>query len=563
MNFSTLDITVFVLYALVILSIGLYVSRQKKGETKSAEDYFLAGKSLPWWAIGASLIAANISAEQFIGMSGSGFALGLAIASYEWMAAITLLVVGKYFLPIFIEKGLYTIPEFIEKRYSTNLKTILAVFWIALFVFVNLTSVLFLGGKALDTIIGTGDGGILLNSIIGLGLFAAAYSLWGGLAAVAWTDVVQVVLLVFGGLLMAYFALANVTDSGSFLDGLKYVYEKAPERFSMILSKGEIITPNGRDAWWDLPGLAVIIGGMWVANLYYWGFNQYIIQRTLAAKSLREGQKGIVFAAFLKLIIPAIVVIPGIIAYVMNLDLETGALSMELLETGGFVNPENNNIINDNATPWLIKNFIPVGLKGLILAALAAAIVSSLASMLNSTSTIFTMDIYKSMFNKKASDKQMVKVGRLTGLVALIIAMLIAPQLGSLGQVFQFIQEYTGVVSPGILAVFLMGLFYKKATNNAAIWGVILSIPIAMYFKIAPNGWSDAAIFVNLPFMHQMMLTCIGTLLVIAGISKLEGNQNDPKGIVLSKELFATNKTFNVAAFGVLLITAFLYALLW
>ena len=563
MNFSTLDITVFVLYALVILSIGLYVSRQKKGETKSAEDYFLAGKSLPWWAIGASLIAANISAEQFIGMSGSGFALGLAIASYEWMAAITLLVVGKYFLPIFIEKGLYTIPEFIEKRYSTNLKTILAVFWITLFVFVNLTSVLFLGGKALDTIIGTGDGGILLNSIIGLGFFAAAYSLWGGLAAVAWTDVVQVVLLVFGGLLMAYFALANVTDSGSFLDGLKYVYEKAPERFSMILSKGEIITPNDRDAWWDLPGLAVIIGGMWVANLYYWGFNQYIIQRTLAAKSLREGQKGIVFAAFLKLIIPAIVVIPGIIAYVMNLDPETGALSMELLETGGFVNPENNNIINDNATPWLIKNFIPVGLKGLILAALAAAIVSSLASMLNSTSTIFTMDIYKSMFNKKASDKQMVKVGRLTGLVALIIAMLIAPQLGSLGQVFQFIQEYTGVVSPGILAVFLMGLFYKKATNNAAIWGVILSIPIAMYFKIAPNGWSDAAIFVNLPFMHQMMLTCIGTLLVIAGISKLEGNQNDPKGIVLSKELFATNKTFNVAAFGVLLITAFLYALLW
>ncbi len=563
MNFSTLDITVFVLYALVILSIGLYVSRQKKGETKSAEDYFLAGKSLPWWAIGASLIAANISAEQFIGMSGSGFALGLAIASYEWMAAITLLVVGKYFLPIFIEKGLYTIPEFIEKRYSTNLKTILAVFWIALFVFVNLTSVLFLGGKALDTIIGTGDGGILLNSIIGLGLFAAAYSLWGGLAAVAWTDVVQVVLLVFGGLLMAYFALANVTDSGSFLDGLKYVYEKAPERFSMILSKGEIITPNDRDAWWDLPGLAVIIGGMWVANLYYWGFNQYIIQRTLAAKSLREGQKGIVFAAFLKLIIPAIVVIPGIIAYVMNLDLETGALSMELLETGGFVNPENNNIINDNATPWLIKNFIPVGLKGLILAALAAAIVSSLASMLNSTSTIFTMDIYKSMFNKKASDKQMVKVGRLTGLVALIIAMLIAPQLGSLGQVFQFIQEYTGVVSPGILAVFLMGLFYKKATNNAAIWGVILSIPIAMYFKIAPNGWSDAAIFVNLPFMHQMMLTCIGTLLIIDGISKLEGNQNDPKGIALSKELFATNKTFNVAAFGVLLITAFLYALLW
>ena len=562
MDFSTIDIVVFSLYAILILSIGLYVSRQKEGKSKSAEDYFLAGKSLPWWAIGASLIAANISAEQFIGMSGSGFALGLAIASYEWMAAITLLVVGKFFLPIFIEKGLYTIPEFIEKRYSSNLKTILAVFWIALFVFVNLTTVLFLGGKALDTIIGSGDGSILLTSIIGLALFAAAYSLWGGLAAVAWTDVVQVVLLIFGGLLMTYFALSNVTDSGSFVDGLKYIYDKAPERFSMILSKGEIITPNGRDAWWDLPGLAVLIGGMWVANLYYWGFNQYIIQRTLAAKSLEEGQKGIVFAAFLKLIIPLIVVLPGIIAYVMNLDPETGQLNMALLSNEGFLGTAGN-IANDNAAPWLIKNFIPVGLKGLILAALAAAIVSSLASMINSTSTIITMDIYKSTINKKADDKQMVKVGRLTGLIALIIAMILAPQLGSLGQVFQFIQEYTGVVSPGILAVFLMGLFYKKATNNAAIWGVILSIPIAMYFKVAPNGWSDASIFVNIPFMNQMLVTCIGTLLIITLISYFEGNEDDPKGIVLTKKLFATSSTFNLAAFGVMLITAMLYAIFW
>ena len=562
MDFSTIDIVVFSLYAILILSIGLYVSRQKEGKSKSAEDYFLAGKSLPWWAIGASLIAANISAEQFIGMSGSGFALGLAIASYEWMAAITLLVVGKFFLPIFIDKGLYTIPEFIEKRYSSNLKTILAVFWIALFVFVNLTTVLFLGGKALDTIIGSGDGSILLISIIGLALFAAAYSLWGGLAAVAWTDVIQVVLLIFGGLLMTYFALSNVTDSGSFVDGLKYIYDKAPERFSMILSKGEIITPNGRDAWWDLPGLAVLIGGMWVANLYYWGFNQYIIQRTLAAKSLEEGQKGIVFAAFLKLIIPLIVVLPGIIAYVMNLDPETGQLNMALLSNEGFLGSAGN-IANDNAAPWLIKNFIPVGLKGLILAALAAAIVSSLASMINSTSTIFTMDIYKSTINKKADDKQMVKVGRLTGLVALIIAMILAPQLGSLGQVFQFIQEYTGVVSPGILAVFLMGLFYKKATNNAAIWGVILSIPIAMYFKVAPNGWSDASVFINIPFMNQMLVTCIGTLLIIALISYFEGNDDDPKGIVLSKKLFATSSTFNLAAFGVMLITAMLYAIFW
>jgi SSS family solute:Na+ symporter len=559
-TFEFLDYLIFGLYAVTILAIGLWVSRDKDGKQKNAEDYFLASKSLPWWAVGTSLIAANISAEQFIGMSGSGFALGLAIASYEWMAAITLLVVGKYFLPIFIEKGLYTIPEFIEKRFSTNLKTILAIFWIALFVFVNLTTVLFLGGKALDTIIGVGDGSILLNSIIGLGLFAAAYSLWGGLASVAWTDVIQVVILIFGGLLMTYFALANVTDSGSFIDGMKYVYEKAPERFSMILSKGEIIKPNGGDAWWDLPGLAVLIGGIWVANLYYWGFNQYIIQRTLAAKSLAEGQKGIVFAAFLKLIIPVIVVLPGIIAYVMNLD-DSGVLTAASVDPG-FIGAAGN-IANDNAAPWLIKNFIPVGVKGLILAALAAAIVSSLASMLNSTSTIFTMDIYRSHFNKNATDAQMVSVGRITAVVALIIAIIIAPQLGSLGQVFIFIQEYTGVVSPGILAVFLMGLFYKKATNNAAIWGAILSIPIAMYFKVAPKGWSDASIFVELPFMHQMGYTCLVTLALIALISYMDGNKDDSKGINLTKKLFATNSTFNIGAFSVVLITAFLYAMFW
>ena len=561
MNISTIDIVVFSAYCLLILFIGLYVSREKKGKVKSAEDYFLAGKSLPWWAIGASLIAANISAEQFIGMSGSGFALGLAIASYEWMAAITLLIVGKYFLPIFIEKGLYTIPEFIEKRFSTELKTILAIFWIALFVFVNLTTVLYLGGLALDTVMGTGDGSILINAIIGLALFAAAYSLWGGLAAVAWTDVVQVVVLIFGGLMMTYFALVNLGDGGSALEGLKYVYETVPERFSMILSKEEIITPNGKDAWFDLPGLAVLIGGMWVANLYYWGFNQYIIQRTLAAKSLEEGQKGIAFAAFLKLLIPIFVVLPGIIVYVMNLD-ASGALAVSSLDQG-FIG-ENGSIINDNAAPWLIKEVIPIGLKGLILAALAAAIVSSLASMVNSTSTIFTMDIYKSIINKKADDKSLVKVGRIAGLIALIIAILIAPQLKSLGQVFQYIQEYTGVVSPGILAVFLMGLFYKKASNNGAIWGVISSIPIAMYFKVGPNGWSSLSIFNHdIPFMNQMLITCLATMFIIFIVSKIEGNQDDPKGIVITKKLFSTSPAFNISAFAVCIITAFLYAFFW
>lgn len=561
MGLASFDWVVFVAYCALILTIGLWVSRDKKGHQKNAEDYFLAGKSLPWWAIGASLIAANISAEQFIGMSGSGFAIGLAIASYEWMAAITLLIVGKFFLPIFIRKQIYTIPEFVEKRFSTNLKTILAIFWIALFVFVNLTSVLYLGARALDTIIGNGDGSLMLISIIGLGLFAAAYSIYGGLAAVAWTDVVQVVLLIVGGLVTTFIAIQHVTPDGGVLNGFRHIYEVAPQKFSMILEKGEVITPGGRDAWWDLPGLSVLIGGMWVANLYYWGFNQYIIQRTLAAKSLAESQKGIVFAAFLKLLIPLIVVIPGIIAFVMNAD-ASGELTAATLDPS-FVTA-SGAVANDNAAPWLIKNFVPIGLKGLVLAALSAAIVSSLASMLNSTATIFTMDIYRPYINRNATDKQTVTVGRTTGIVALLIAISIAPTLGNLGQAFQFIQEYTGVVSPGILAVFIAGLFYRRATNNAAIWGVVLSIPIAMYFKVGPSGWSDAAIFVTIPFMNQMLITALLSFGIIVLLSWIEGKGRiDEKGIKLDRELFKTRPSFNIGATIILMICVVLYMLFW
>ena len=558
MEFSYLDYGIFVAYGCLIIGIGLWVSR--KGE-KTTEDYFLASKSLPWWAIGASLIAANISAEQFIGMSGSGFAIGLAIASYEWMAALTLLIVGKYFLPVFIKQELYTIPEFIEKRYSTNLKTILAIFWIGLYVFVNLTSVLYLGATALDTILGGGDGSIMMTCIIGLALFAAAYSLWGGLAAVAWTDVVQVVLLILGGLVTTFIALAHVSPDGTVMGGFSYIYQVVPEKFSMILQKGEIITPNGRDAWFDLPGLAVLIGGMWVANLYYWGFNQYIIQRTLAAKSLAEAQNGIAFAAFLKLLIPLIVVVPGIIAYVLNAGPD-GVVTVDSIDPT-FLG-DDSNIVNDNAAPWLIGNFIPSGLKGLVLAALAAAIVSSLASMLNSTATIFTMDIYQPYFNRGASQSRLVNVGRITAAVALTIAIFLAPQLKNLGQAFQFIQEYTGVVSPGILAVFLLGLFWKKTTNSAAIWGVVLSIPIALYFKVAPKGWSEAVFFMNMPFMDQMFWTLIITCLIMVVISYIENKGADhEKGISLSRKFFATQPSFNISAFVVMLVLALLYAIFW
>ncbi|MEP4535365.1 MAG: sodium/sugar symporter [Cyclobacteriaceae bacterium] len=544
---TTLDIAIFVAYCGLILFIGLWVSRDKKGHEKNAEDYFLASKSLPWWAIGASLIAANISAEQFIGMSGSGFASGLAIASYEWMAAITLLIVGKYFLPVFINKGLYTIPEFVEKRYSTQLKTILAVFWIALYVFVNLSSVLYLGALALETIMGVP----MMYGVIGLALFAAAYSLYGGLSAVAWTDVVQVVFLVLGGLFTTYLALNTLSDGAGFMAGFNQIVDAVPERFHMILDESNPEYSN-------LPGIWVLIGGLWVANLYYWGFNQYIIQRTLAAKSLKEAQKGIVMAAFLKLVIPFIVVIPGIAAYVMVNDPEI----MARLGDAGQINLPGAGQ-SDKAYPWLLQ-LLPNGLKGVAFAALAAAIVSSLASMLNSTSTIFTMDIYKQYIKKDASDKQTVSVGRISAGVALLIACIMAPLLGGIDQAFQFIQEYTGIVSPGILAVFMLGLFWKKATNKGAIWGAILSIPIAMYFKVGPKGWIDSPIFVDLPFLHQMGITCLLSMLVIVIFSHLDnGGVEDEKGIDLSKGIFKTSPVFNIGAFAILILCAALYALFW
>jgi len=399
---------------------------------------------------------------------------------------------------------------------------------------------------------------MLVMSCTGLALFAAAYSLWGGLSAVAWTDVVQVVLLIVGGLVTVVIALGYVTPEGGVMNGLAHIYEVVPEKFSMILEKGEIITPNGKDAWWDLPGIWVLIGGMWIANIYYWGFNQYIIQRTLAAKSLKESQKGIAFAAFLKLIIPIIVVLPGIIAYVLNMDVTAGAVTVGSVDPT-FLN-DSGEFVNDNAAPWLIGKYVPAGLKGLVLAALAAAIVSSLASMVNSTSTIFTMDIYKPLINPAASQTRLVNVGRITGAIALVIAIFLAPMLDSIGQVFQYIQEYTGVVSPGILAVFVMGLFYKPATNKGAIVGVLASIPIALILKLGPG----MGILPKMPFLHQMGITALLTMLIIAVVSAtVNGSKDDEKAIQLNKGIFTTSPVFNVSAMAIMIIVAFLYAYFW
>jgi len=536
-HFSFIDYAVFIAYGLLIVFIGLWVSRTKKGKKKTAQDYFLASKALPWWAIGASLIAANISAEQMIGMSGSGFAIGLGIASYEWMAAITLILVGKYFLPIFLEKKIYTMPQFLEMRYDGRVRTVMATFWLLVYVFVNLTSILYLGALALHTIMGVP----LMFGIIGLALFAATYSIYGGLTAVAWTDVVQVIFLIGGGLLTTYLALDAVSGGNGFIAGFKDLLEQAPEKFDMILQKGKLLIPDGqggmKDAYIDLPGISVLVGGMWIANISYWGFNQYIIQRGLAAKSVKEAQRGVIFAGFLKILIPLIVVIPGIAAFVLTKDSST------------IIEP------SDKAYPWLLHEFVPVGVKGLAFAALAAAIVSSLASMLNSTATIFTMDIYKKFINKKVSETKMVTVGRITSFAALVIAVFTArPLLGNLDQAFQYIQEFTGFVTPGVVVIFCFGLFWKRITANAALWVAILTIPLSFAFKMFWSG---------LPFLDRMGVVFLVLAAIAIIISFIESKTDDPKGITLHKGLFHTGTPFNIGAIILCAIVAALYIIFW
>ena len=533
MQFATIDYIVFALYGAIIIGLGLWVSREREGHKKDTSDYFLAGKALPWWAIGASLIASNISAEQFIGMSGSGFRLGLAIASYEWMAAVTLLIIAYFFLPIYLEKGIFTMPQFLEQRYDGRVRTLLAVFWLLVYVFVNLTSVLYLGALALEGIMDIP----LWTGVIGLAAFATVYSLYGGLKAVAWTDVVQVVVLIGGGLLTTWLALDAFGGETGAIGGFARLIEEVPERFNMILFQGELIytddTGTSQDAYQLLPGLGVLLGGMWVANLFYWGCNQYIIQRALAAKSLKEAQRGLAFAGYLKLLLPLIVVIPGIVAFALDAPIQRG----------------------DQAYPWLLATYVGPGLRGLAFAALAAAIVSSLASMMNSTATIFTMDLYRNMIDKDASEQKLVRVGRIVGLVAIIIGALMAPQLATLDQVFQYIQEYTGFISPGVLAIFVMGLFWRKATPDAALVSAILSIPLSAGMAILAPA---------VPFLNRMGYVFLLSVVLIVAISLHQGRGKDhPNAIRLTGARMTADPVFTAAAFGILGITAALYIIFW
>ncbi len=506
-GFTLIDYGVFVLYALVIVGLGLWISRNKDGGEKNSSDYFLASRSLPWWAIGASLIAANISAEHFIGMSGSGFRIGLGIAVYEWIAAIGLIVVAKYLLPLMLEKKIFTMPQLLSERYGQGVSVAFSVFWLLLYVFVNLTSVAWLGALAMEQIIGVP----VMWGIVGLMAFAGIYSIYGGLKAVAWTDVIQVVFLVGGGLITAYFALDAVSgpDAGVW-EGLKTVYQYVKDtpgdmHFNMVIPEGTITTDASTGETFDifsyLPGLALVFGSIWVTNLGYWGFNQYIIQKGLAAKDVHEAKKGLIFAGYLKILIPLIVVIPGITAYVL------------------FNHPELHDTMQglsgtiekaDDAYPWLLKNFAPVGVKGLAFAALVAAVVSSLASMLNSTSTIFTMDIYKKLINKEASEKRLVSMGRIVALISLVIATVAAkPLLGGLDQAFMYIQEYSGYIYPGVVVVFGMALLWKRATNRAALWTAIATIPVGVIIKLI---YPDMAFVIRMGYVFIVLAAMAATI---------------------------------------------------
>jgi len=517
---STIDMAIVAVYAVGLFVLAQWVSREPAGQEKNAQDYFLAGKALPWWAIGASLIAANISAEQIIGMSGSGYAIGLAIASYEWMAAFTLLLVGKFLLPIFLKTGIYTMPQFLAQRYDDRVKTVMAVFWLGVYTFVNLTSILWLGALAINTVAGVD----LTMGLIALSVFAIAYSLYGGLRAVALTDIIQVILLVMGGLMISWILLEQIGDGAGPIAGFTTLTQQAPDKFHMILNEGH---PH----YMSLPGLSVLLGGMWVMNISYWGFNQYIIQRALAAKSVDEAQKGIAFAAFLKLLMPVIVVLPGIAMFVLNPDLSAP----------------------DKAYPSAM-NLLPLGIKGLVFAALLAAIVSSLASMCNSISTIFTMDVAPSLGMVSDGGQRSVTLGRAVAIVAMVIAVIAAkPLLGNFEQAFQYIQEFTGFFTPGIVAIFMLGLFWSRTTATAALFAAIASAALSLLFKLY---WPE------LPFMDRVGLVFV--LCIAIGIvwsllrPSTQAGFIDPAGVS-----FNTTQGFNLSAVVVTLILVFFYTVWW
>src|SRR5688572_11976223 len=542
-----LDYVVFFVYLISVSAYGYWVYRRKmyhqknRGEMDS-KDFFLAEGSLTWWAIGASLIASNISAEHFIGMSGSGFALGLAISSYEWMAAATLIIVAIFFIPIYLKNRIFTMPQFLSQRYNDTVATLMAIFWLLVYVFVNLTSIVYLGALAINSISGIS----FETCMIGLGIFSIVVTL-GGMKVIGYTDVIQVLVLIMGGLVTCYLALTLVSENfgygGDILKGFAVIRDKAPSHFHMIFDKSN-------PYYYDLPGLSVLIGGMWINNLNYWGCNQYITQRALGA-DLKTARNGILFAAFLKLLIPLIVVIPGITMYVLH---QNGMFQAEMADVHGVVKP-------DHSYPTLM-NLLPNGLKGLAFAALTAAIVASLAGKANSISTIFSLDIYKKFFNKNASEKKLVKTGRITVIVSMILASLVAPALRNLDQAYQFVQEYVGFISPGVLSIFLLGFFWKRTTAAAALTSAILTIPLSTVLKFLPS-WTNGA-FPDFPFMDRMTLVFIILMVLMVVISLLDKRSKTlPRVIEIDTRMFRCSPGFIVGSVIIVGILTALYTVFY
>lgn len=555
------DYLVFLVYFFIVAGYGYSVYRRKHKKSISAShDYFLAEGSLTWWAIGTSLIASNISSEQFIAMSGNGFKMGLAIATYEWMAALTLIIVAVFFIPVYLKNKIYTMPQFLSERYNGNVAMIMAVFWLLLYVIVNLTSILYLGALAIN-----GISGIEINlCMYGLAFFSIIIAL-GGMKVIGYTDVVQVVFLIFGGLVTTYLALDKVAELNGqhgMVEGFNYMLSQSGDHFHMIFKKDNANFPS-------LPGLTVLFGGMWIVNLNYWGCNQYITQRALGA-DLKTARSGILFAAFLKLLMPVIVVLPGIAAFVIYTK---GGLQTEMLGPDGIINP-------DRSYPVLL-NLLPVGLKGLSFAALTAAVVASLAGKVNSISTIFTLDIFKKKINENASEKKMVQVGKITVVLAMLLAVIIAPLLGiDKKGGFEFIQEYTGFVSPGIFAMFILGFFWKKTSSNAAMFATIGGFVMSVIFKFLPNfinlkflsstGFAtlveqkDKTMAYEIPFLDRMGFVFAICVILMILISLYDAKKEiKVKGLEVDSKMFKVSNSFAVGAMIIGGVLVALYSIFW
>ncbi|MDP4811189.1 MAG: sodium/solute symporter [Saprospiraceae bacterium] len=531
------DYLVFFLYFILVAAYGIWIYKRKTAKNETAQEFFLAEGSLTWWAIGASLIASNISAEHFIGMSGSGFAIGLAISSYEWMSGLVLIIVALFFIPMFLKNRIYTMPQFLATRYNEQVSSIMALFWLLVYVFVNLTSIIYLGALAITSIANIS----FMTCVVSLSLFSIIVTI-GGMRVIGYTDVIQVAVLILGGLVTTYLSLTLLSEEfgfgKDFMAGLSILKQEAPGHFHLILEKGH---PH----YDKLPGLGVIFGGMLINNLAYWGCNQYIVQRALGA-DLATARNGILFAAFLKLLVPLIVVIPGIAMFVLH---ENGLFQNEM-SMDGVIKP-------DQAYPTLM-NLLPSGLKGVAFAALTAAVVASLAGKANSISTIFSLDIYKKMINTNASEKQLVNTGRWAVVISITVAAFVAPALRSLDQAYQFIQEYVGFLSPGVLAIFLLGLFWKKTTSGAALFGTILTIPLSATLKFLPD-WTGG-MFPVYPFLDRMFITFWIVLFLMIIISLMTPSSVKRKEILpFEKSMLEVKPAFIIGSILILGILAALY----